>query len=81
MLLVFLKLQHFEVLPISHKENEKRRTLIPSDICRLRHPDVIYIEKGYGDVLGYTDEDYLKLGIKTGYIQDISIIYNISFAM
>lgn len=58
-------------LPISHKENEKRRTLIPSDICRLRHPEVIYIENGYGDVLGYTDEDYLKLGIKTASRQEV----------
>lgn len=58
-------------LPISHKENEKRRTLIPSDICRLCHPEVIYIENGYGDVLGYTDEDYLKLGIKTASRQEV----------
>ena len=58
-------------LPISHKENEKRRTLIPSDICRLHHPEVIYIENGYGDVLGYTDEDYLKLGIKTASRQEV----------
>ena len=45
-------------LPISHKENEKRRTLIPGDIRFIAHPEQIFIEKGYGDVLGYTDEDY-----------------------
>ena len=58
-------------LPISHKENEKRRTLIPADVCKLRHPEDIYIETGYGDVLGFTDEDYLKLGIKTASRQEV----------
>ena len=50
-------------LPISHKENEKRRTLIPSDIYKLFHPELIYIETGYGEVLGYSDEDYTVHGI------------------
>lgn len=58
-------------LPISHKENEKRRTLIPSDICRLRHPEYITVETGYGDVLGYTDDDYLKLGVKTASREEV----------
>ncbi len=50
-------------LPISHKENEKRRALIPTDICQLKHPEYIYVETGYGDELGFTDEDYLNQGI------------------
>ena len=50
-------------LPISHKENERRRALVPGDIERIRHPEQIFIEKGYGDVLGYDDEDYLNKGI------------------
>lgn len=50
-------------LPISHKENEKRRALIPSDIFKLRYPEMIFIEKGYGEVLGFHDEDYLSLGV------------------
>lgn len=58
-------------LPISHKENEKRRALIPADICRLRHPGEIYIETGYGDVLGFTDDDYLKLGVKTASREEV----------
>ena len=58
-------------LPISHKENEKRRTLIPSDICRLQHPELITVETGYGDVLGYTDNDYLKLGVKTASREEV----------
>lgn len=51
-------------LPISHKENERRRTLIPSDIKKIRHPELIFIETGYGNVLGYEDEDYLMQGVK-----------------
>lgn len=58
-------------LPISHKENERRRTLIPSDICQLRYPELITVEKGYGDVLGYTDDDYLNLGVKTASREEV----------
>lgn len=50
-------------LPISHKENEKRRCLIPEDILKIKHPELISIEQGYGEVLGYADEDYQKYGV------------------
>lgn len=50
-------------LPISHKENEKRRTLVPTDIKCIKHPEMIFVEEGYGEVLGYSDEDYRKEGI------------------
>lgn len=50
-------------LPISHKENERRRALIPGDVSLIAHPEMIYIESGYGDVLGYRDRDYLKTGV------------------
>ena len=48
--------------PISKKENENRRALIPSDIRRIAECNMLYFEKGYGDVLGYTDEDYVNAG-------------------
>lgn len=51
-------------LPISHKENERRRALVPGDIPSLRHTEMIFIETGYGEVLGYSDTDYLKAGIQ-----------------
>ena len=51
-------------LPISHKENERRRALVPNDIQYIQHPEMIFIESGYGDVLGQTDEDYAKQGIR-----------------
>lgn len=50
-------------LLISHKENEKRRALIPSDICQIKHKDLIYVESGYGAVLGYSDEYYVSQGV------------------
>lgn len=50
--------------PISYKENEKRRAMIPADIIRISHPEALYFETGYGDVLGYTDEDYINAGAK-----------------
>ena len=51
-------------LPISHKENERRRALVPQDIVHLKHPEMICIESGYGEVLGFTDEDYSKAGVQ-----------------
>jgi len=48
---------------ISHKENENRRALIPDDVSCVKHKDFLFIEKGYGNVLGYSDEDYLSQGI------------------
>lgn len=50
-------------LVISHKENENRRSLIPEDIKRIRNKEFVFIEKSYGDVLGYSDDDYVSAGI------------------
>ncbi len=50
--------------PISHKENEFRRALIPEHAAGMAHPENLYFETGYGDVLGYSDEDYRRLGCK-----------------
>lgn len=52
--------------PISHKENENRRALTPSDAEKISHPESLLIERGYGDVLGFKDDDYLKTGVKIG---------------
>lgn len=48
---------------ISHKENENRRALVPEDISKVKNKHLLFIEKGYGDVLGYTDDDYISQGI------------------
>ena len=58
-------------LPISHKENERRRALVPEDIHLIHHPDRVYIEKGYGDVLGFADIDYQREGIQVASRDDI----------
>ncbi len=48
--------------PISHKENENRRAIIPRSITNLSSPDSVFIEKGFGSVLGISDEEYLAVG-------------------
>ena len=48
--------------PISHKENEKRRALVPNDLKKIVNISNLYFEKGYGLDLGYSDEDYIKAG-------------------
>lgn len=48
--------------PISWKENEFRRALLPEDIKRINCVEQLYFEEGYGKVLGYEDEDYHALG-------------------
>lgn len=47
---------------ISHKENESRRAIIPADIVKIKNKEHIFIECGYGDVLGLTDDDYINAG-------------------
>ena len=58
-------------LPISHKENERRRALVPDDIGRIKHPGQVFIETGYGDVLGFIDDDYLVKGIQIGSREEV----------
>ena len=50
-------------LPISHKENEKRRALTVKDIANIKNREYIYVEKSYGEVLGYSDQDYISAGV------------------
>lgn len=49
--------------PISRKPFEKRRAITPDDIKKyVKSANNIYIESGYGKVLGIEDCDYEKLG-------------------
>lgn len=48
--------------PISLKENEKRRVLLPRDIESMKNSESLYFEQGYGEVLGITDQTYLDVG-------------------
>lgn len=49
--------------PISRKENERRRALIPAHAGTLRNPDRLFVEKGYGQALGIPDEAYIRSGV------------------
>ena len=53
--------------PISHKENERRRALVPEDLKKIQNPKALYFETGYGVELGYSDDDYRMSG---AHIQD-----------
>lgn len=48
--------------PISRKENEKRRAIVPEFIRQMEHPEQLFFEYGYGEVLGISDQEYLELG-------------------
>lgn len=48
--------------PISHKENEYRRAIVPEHLKKIEHPDLLYFEKGYGTVLGIDDSEYEACG-------------------
>lgn len=48
--------------PISRKENELRRALIPEHLAAVSHVDQLYFEEGYGEILGYSDDEYLRRG-------------------
>lgn len=50
-------------LPISRKENELRRSIVPEHLANVENCDQLYFEKGYGEVLGFSDEDYEKYGV------------------
>ena len=48
---------------ISHKNNEKRRALLPGDLKNIRNLDQLYFEKGYGESVGYADSEYATYGV------------------
>lgn len=48
--------------PIPTKENELRRALLPEDIDGIKSAGELVFEKGYGSVLGYSDDDYRRCG-------------------
>lgn len=47
---------------ISHKNNEKRRAILPPDLINVKHTDCLYFEKGYGQSVGYEDFEYEQAG-------------------
>ena len=57
--MIFLKTVGFV---IGHKENEVRRAILPSEIKKISHPEMIYVERGYGYVYGCSDDEYIEAG-------------------
>lgn len=49
---------------ISHKNGERRRALLPSDIIKIQNKGQLYFETGYGLSVGFTDDQYEALGCK-----------------
>lgn len=50
--------------PISHKENENRRVVVPKHLHSLKCTEHFYFETNYGKVLGIDDKEYLNTGCK-----------------
>lgn len=47
---------------ISHKDNEKRRAILPKEIENIKNRDKLFFEEGYGKCLGISDKEYVKAG-------------------
>lgn len=48
---------------ISHKNNERRRALLPYDLKNINNLCQLYFEKGYGESVGYSDDEYIQFGV------------------
>lgn len=57
--------------PISLKENENRRVLIPRDLADIEVNSRLYFEEGYGSVLGIDDSEYIACGCNIATREDV----------
>lgn len=48
---------------ISHKNNEKRRAILPEELTTVVHKEQLFFEKGYGESLGVEDSEYIQTGV------------------
>ena len=48
----------------SLKPDEHRIALLPQDLTHITHPEMIYLETGYGQDLGICDTSYSNLGVQ-----------------
>ncbi len=49
---------------ISHKENEKRRAMMPDDVAKVKNREYLFFEKGYWNAFGIEDAEAEKMGIQ-----------------
>ena len=47
---------------ISRKNNEKRRAILPADVKTLRNAGQLFFESGYGESVGFSDQEYIDAG-------------------
>lgn len=47
---------------INTKENEKRRAILPEQLQYIKNKGNLYFERGYGEILGYSDQQYIDQG-------------------
>lgn len=57
--------------PISHKENEKRRALLPQHVRCVSHPEMLFFEEGYGEAIGIDDAEYKAAGAQVCSRQEV----------
>ncbi len=57
--------------PISHKENEHRRAIVPAQLPCIEHPDLLWFERGYGEVLGIRDEEFEACGCHVADLREV----------
>jgi len=50
--------------PISTKENENRRCILPEQLKYIKHRDYLFFETGFENVLGINDQEYIDEGAK-----------------
>jgi len=49
---------------ISHKNNERRRALLPGELKDIANVGRLCFEEGYGESVGYRDEEYAAMGAR-----------------
>ena len=49
-------------LVISHKNNEKRRAILPDEVKNLRNAGSLFFETGYANSVGVKDDEYIAAG-------------------
>ena len=47
----------------SQMPEESRIAIVPKDLKKIKHPEMIYIQEQYGKHLGITDRQYREVGV------------------
>ena len=56
--------------PITDKENERRRAILPADLALVEGEGEFVVQAGYGADLGAPDADYAAAGARIGSLED-----------